>query len=275
MTKHGASIADDASDVAAAPNQPQQRTPSVEPAVSAVERPARRWPGMSSFARRRRRLAAAAAVQTPAEGETIQRAAQRCQDEPPRPLPQPADTEPDPDQDIDADPVNAGATPGQRPSRWVRALTFGAIPLAVLAACVGAAYLKFVTGTAHQAVRAADESVQAAKDSAIAILSYTPDTAQADLTAARDRLTGTFRDSYTSLTDDVVIPAAKDRHIAVTATVPAAASVSASTDHAVVLLFVNQAIIMGNDAPTATGSVVEVTLDKHGNRWLVSGFEPR
>ena len=39
---------------------------------------------------------------------------------------------------------------------------------------------------------ARDESVQAAKDSTIALLSYKPDTVEQQLTDARDRLTGEF-----------------------------------------------------------------------------------
>ncbi len=107
------------------------------------------------------------------------------------------------------------------------------------------------------------------------MLSYSPDTAQTTLTAARDRLTGSFRDSYTSLTNDVVIPGSKEKKISATATVPAAASVSASEDHAVVLVYVDQSVIVGDGAPSATASAVQVTLDKVGNRWLISGFDPK
>jgi Mce-associated membrane protein len=122
--------------------------------------------------------------------------------------------------------------------------------------------------------RARDTSVQAAKDSTVALLSYKPDTVEQQLTAARDRLTGQFRDSYTSLTHDVVIPGAKQKQISAVATVPAAASVSAKPNHAVVLVFVNQTVIVGRDAPTDTASAVRVTMDKIGDRWLISQFDP-
>ena len=85
--------------------------------------------------------------------------------------------------------------------------------------------------------------MQAAKDSTIALLSYKPDTVEQQLTAARDLLTGDFRDSYTSLTNDVVIPGAKQKQISAVATVPAMASVSANPRHAVVLVFVNQTVL--------------------------------
>jgi Mce-associated membrane protein len=107
------------------------------------------------------------------------------------------------------------------------------------------------------------------------MLSYTPDTASEKLKAARERLTGPFRDSYTSLTDDIVIPGAQQKRISATAKVTGAASVSVGGNHAMVMVFVDQTTVVGNDAPTDTDSVVQVTLDKIGNRWLISGFEPK
>lgn len=56
--------------------------------------------------------------------------------------------------------------------------------------------------------------------------------------------------------------------------VAAAASVSTSADRAVVLLFVNQTITVGKDAPTTAASSVRVTLDNINGRWLISQFEP-
>jgi Mce-associated membrane protein len=106
------------------------------------------------------------------------------------------------------------------------------------------------------------------------MLSYKPDSVDKDLTTARDRLNGTFRDSYTQLIHDVVIPGAKQKQILAKATVPAAASVSANEKHAVVLVFVNQTITVGNDPPTDTASSVRVTLDKVGGHWLISQFDP-
>jgi len=72
----------------------------------------------------------------------------------------------------------------------------------------------------------------------------------------------------------VVIPGAKQKHISAVAKVPAAASVSATPNHAVALLFVDQTVVVGPDQPTDTASSVRVTLDKIGGRWLISGFDP-
>jgi Mce-associated membrane protein len=76
------------------------------------------------------------------------------------------------------------------------------------------------------------------------------------------------------LTHDVVIPGAKQKQVSAVATVPAAASVRATADHAVVLLCVNQAVVVGQDASTTTASSVRVSLDKIGGRWLISQFDP-
>jgi Mce-associated membrane protein len=154
-------------------------------------------------------------------------------------------------------------------------VTYVALPLLVMGMAGGAGYLKYQDGSISDAQTAAMSSVQAATDGTVALLSYNPDTVQTTLTAARDRLTGPFRDSYTSLTNDVVIPGAQEKKISATATVPAASSVTASENHAVVLVFVDQSVIVGNDAPSATASAVRVTLDKTGDRWLISGFDPK
>jgi len=106
------------------------------------------------------------------------------------------------------------------------------------------------------------------------MLSYRPDAVDAQLGAARDRLTGAFRDSYTSVVDSVVIPGAKQKQVSAVATVPGVASVSATADHVVVLVFVDQTVIVGNGAPSSTSSAVGVTLNRTGERWLISGFHP-
>lgn len=177
------------------------------------------------------------------------------------------------DSDNDADDI---VTESQAPEAKRRHLVvYLVVPLLVMSMTVGAGYLKFRQSSVATAQAAAVSSVQAATDGTIALLSYRPDTAQATLTAARDRLTGSFRDSYTSLTNDVVIPGSTQKKISATATVPAAASVSATENHAVVLVFVDQSVIVGDGAPSATASAVQVTLDKVGSQWLISGFDPK
>ena len=172
---------------------------------------------------------------------------------------------------------NAEAVKPPKPKRetdWPRVVAFALLPALAFVLAVGAGVLKFMDSGVRDSNVAREKSVQAAKDSTVALLSYKPDTVEQQLTAARDRLTGTFKDEYTELTTNVVIPGAKQKQISAVASVPAAASVSADPGHAVALLFVNQTVIIGDGAPADTASSVRITLDKVGDRWLISKFEP-
>lgn len=179
------------------------------------------------------------------------------------------------DEHDGADSPRRVVNPATKGAQWARLWGYTILPALTLLLGAAAGYLSYQSVSEQAADRGREQSVLAAKDTAIAMLSYTPDTAEATLGAARDRLTGSFKDSYTSLTRDVVIPGAKQRNISATATVSAAASQSVTDGHASVLVFVNQEIVIGNDAPSTTTSAVEVTLDKIDNRWLVSGFDPK
>ncbi|MEO3757734.1 hypothetical protein ABGB19_05505 [Mycobacterium sp. B14F4] len=183
-----------------------------------------------------------------------------------------------------AEPVNAAepvtddsdpepAAPKRRID-WARVFAFGVIPAVALLLAAGAGYLKWMDNSVRNADTAAIESVQAAKDSTVAMLSYKPDTVEQQLNDARGLLTGEFQESYTGLINDVVIPGAKEKQISAVASVPAAASVSAEANKAVVLVFVNQTVVVGQDTPTDTASSVRVTLEKIDGRWLISQFDP-
>ena len=146
--------------------------------------------------------------------------------------------------------------------------------LAVVLA-VAAAWLFWDSAGRRGAVRAGDDAAQAARDAIVEILSYQPATAQQSLeSAARDRLTGKFRDDYTQLIKTVVLPDAVGKRITATAKVPAAAVVSADAHHVVVLAYIDQIMAVGSAAPTQTNSAVRVTMDNLDGRWLISGFDP-
>jgi Mce-associated membrane protein len=180
----------------------------------------------------------------------------------------------------DEESAEAKASENKPPVRRIRVtrgrqlLVFAAVPALAMLLAVGAGILRWQVFLAQATQAARVQSVQAATDSTVKILSYSPDTADKELPAARDLLTGTFRDAYTELTNGVVIPGAKQKNISAVANVPAVASVSATQNHAVVLVFVNQTITVGNEAPTSTASSVRVTLDKVHDRWLISQFDP-
>jgi Mce-associated membrane protein len=169
---------------------------------------------------------------------------------------------------------NGASVGAERRFRWTRAIAYGLLPALALLLAPAAGYLKWQDASAQDSQAAGADAVRAATDGTIALLSYKPETVEKDLEAARTRMTGTFLNAYTSLTHDVVIPGAKQKQVSAVATVPAAASVRATADHAVVLLCVNQAVVVGQDASTTTASSVRVSLDKVGGRWLISQFDP-
>jgi Mce-associated membrane protein len=163
----------------------------------------------------------------------------------------------------------------RRPIAWSRVLGYGVLPALALVLALAAGYFRWVVASADELALARTESVRVAGEDAAALLSYKADSADKDLNnAARDRLTGDFKDAYINLIRQVVIPGAKEKHISAVAKVNAAASVSASANHAVVLLFVDQTVTIGAGAPTDTQPVVRVALDKVNGRWLVSHFDP-
>jgi Mce-associated membrane protein len=171
-----------------------------------------------------------------------------------------------------AEPATAAAP--KRSIQWSRVVAFGLLPALALVLALGAGFLKWQASSVDNAEAAAEAAKRAATESTIALLSYTPDKVEEQLGAARDLLTGEFQQSYTDLTNDVVIPGAKEQQIAAVASVPAAAAVSAEPDRAVVLLFVNQTVNIGGQPPTDTASSVRVTLEKVDGRWLISQFDP-
>jgi Mce-associated membrane protein len=180
----------------------------------------------------------------------------------------------DPDEVDAVEVTRIHSEQNDRGISWGRVLAYGVLPIVALLLTTGAGYAKWNYSSAQASNAARIESVRAATDTAVAMLSYKSETVEKDLAAARDRLTGDLKQSYPSLIHDVVIPGSRAKQISTSANVAAAAPVSASGNHAVVLVFVNQTITMGNSAPTNTASSVRMTLDKTNGKWLVSQFDP-
>ena len=152
----------------------------------------------------------------------------------------------------------------RRSVNWSRVLVYGLLPGLALLLAMSAGLLKWKDSSIRGIDLARSQSVSAAKDSTVAVLTFRSDTVDRDVAAARERLTGGFLDTYNQRTQQELIPNAKQRRVIATASVPAAASESATANHAVVLLFVTQTVRIG-DAPRAdTGSSVRVKLDKIG-----------
>ncbi|KWX66306.1 hypothetical protein [Mycobacterium sp. NAZ190054] len=123
---------------------------------------------------------------------------------------------------------------------------------------------------------AAEESaVEAASSASAALLSYAPETIDADLSTAHSLMTGEFATYYGKFTADVVAPAARERGVKARAHVVDSALMELQPDQAKVLVFLNQETVSRErPEPSLTASSVVVTMTKVDGRWLVSSFEP-
>ena len=147
--------------------------------------------------------------------------------------------------------------------------------LAVIALvlAVAAGVLRWLTVVQDESDTARVESVQAAKDITAQMLSYETETVDQQLTAARDRMTGEFRGTYTAMINEV-IPAAHAQRIAAVADVLEAGTATAKPDRVELVLFVNQSVQVGDEMPKKHPSVARVTMVKDDGQWLMSEYEP-
>lgn len=151
-----------------------------------------------------------------------------------------------------------------------------AVPLIAVLLLLTAGWLLWDATSRRGAENAGRDAMAAAQQSIVAMGSYRPETAKESLTAAGDRLTGAFRDTYTQTVQTVVIPDATGKKMSSVVTVPAIGVVSAQRDRVVLLAYVNQVLTVGAGAkPDAitTPSRYRVTMDNVDGRWLIAGFE--
>jgi Mce-associated membrane protein len=136
-----------------------------------------------------------------------------------------------------------------------------------------------VTGFRYFDNRASEQArtqvVPVAQRTVEAMFTYNFKTVDAELPKAADNLTGSFRNDYLKLIKEAIAPGAKDKQLNVQATTQAAGVVSTEPARAVVMLYLNQ-VSTGKDSPQANISTsrVKVSLDKDGNRWMVSEVTP-
>lgn len=143
----------------------------------------------------------------------------------------------------------------------------------VFAILVG--WLAYGAAQDSAAETARTEARVAAEEQAVAMLAYTHEEVDAQTDAAAEGLTGDFRDEYLNLMRNIIAPGAKEKAISVQVSVQGSSVVSADSDRAVTLLFLNQ-ITTSSENPEAvtSGSRVRVELEKHDGRWLVSRLTP-
>jgi Mce-associated membrane protein len=149
--------------------------------------------------------------------------------------------------------------------------------VAVVAAAATAGYVYVTQYRVDVATdpAATAEVIQAATDGTIAVLTYKPDTIDADLAAAQSHLTGEFLTYYTEFGNDILKPATRDREVTTEAAVVGAADTEIGPDAATVLVFVNQQTVSRDrPEPAQSASSVLVDLTKVDGQWLISAFEP-
>ncbi|MCR1785133.1 hypothetical protein KVF89_21520 [Nocardioides carbamazepini] len=153
----------------------------------------------------------------------------------------------------------------------------GVLVLLLLAAAVLSAF------QAHRAAGLTDaraDALAAAKERVPTLLGYDAATLDADLAAAADQTTGDFRTDYGRILEEVVRPTATERGISTTAAVNAAGVVRGNSDQVVVLLFLTQTTNAtrgengGKGGTSVSGSRVEVTMARDGDRWRIAGLKP-
>ncbi|OBB17684.1 hypothetical protein A5761_10045 [Mycolicibacterium setense] len=170
-----------------------------------------------------------------------------------------------------SEPTVRQASSGAGFKHWA---LYAIVPFLTLGLVGTSAYFKYAAATVSESAVDGATALTAAKETAIVMLTYQPDTVRHTLDAARGRTTGQLRDEYVRLMNDVIIPGATADKISVTTTVPAASIVHAAPQNVVALLFIRQHISVGNDAPNNASSTVRMTMKEHDSSWLASTFDP-
>lgn len=162
--------------------------------------------------------------------------------------------------------------PARRASRAV------AVALAVVLA-VALAVLAFVVVLADrrgaEREHLASEAVVAAETAALAVLDYRPDTVAEDLAAAEPLLTRPFVDTFREQSRDVTIPRATAGKVTSRARSAGSALTALDGDQALVVVYLDRHTVDADAIPRVLQTVVDVTLVRDGDRWLVSAFTPR
>lgn len=164
--------------------------------------------------------------------------------------------------------------PGSGKLGWVAAALLAVL---FLASAGAAGTLYFTKYRTDQLVgeRAQQAALNAASTGSVAMLSYSPDTLDADFATARSHLTGDFLSYYSDFTQSIVTRAAQQKSVSTSAAVVRRALVNIEPDSATVLIFLNQTTASkDNPDGSFTTSSVKVGLERHDDTWLISSFDP-
>ncbi len=150
------------------------------------------------------------------------------------------------------------------------------LTIMVIAATVFAAgYFRYVYRPDMETDKAvAHQVVKAASDGAVALLSYSPDTLDRDLSNAKSRVSESYLAYYQQFADQIVGPAAQRGRVTTTATVVRAAVAELHSSSAVVIMFIKlKTASKEKPEPIVTSSTLRVTVIKAKSSWLIEKFE--
>lgn len=162
------------------------------------------------------------------------------------------------------------ASVGRNPQRLLIALVAVGVVLAGL--------LVALVWTVHrhdESVTAGQDAQRVAGQEVVALLSYDYHTARQDLPPVLNSLAGPFKDQYSQLLNQTVIPAAEQQQITTRTSLAGSSITSESPDHVELLMFLNQtSVVPSQPQPQLEGSRAKVTLDLVDGQWKVSGLTP-
>ena len=148
--------------------------------------------------------------------------------------------------------------------------------LVVLVLLAGAAAVAVTLAERREQVLsdARTAAVEQARTAAVTVLSYDHETLDEDFAAALALSTGEFEQEYARTSEAAVRPVAEETRAVVEADVVSAGVVSAGPQEVRVLLFVNQTTTSTRaDGPRTDQNRVRMTMQKVGDRWLVSAVD--
>ena len=196
---------------------------------------------------------------------------------PPSPAPTPEAAAPTPAPEPAPSPEPAPAPePAPRPRQSLGGGLVAAIAVTGLGVAMLIAALLWTTVKLHNADAVTDAratALAAAKTFSIELATYDYHTLDRDFGAVIDHSTGTFKSDFTKASKDLE-PLITKYQATSTGRVAAAGVQDASTDNAVVVLFVDQTVKNSSaTTPRLDRNRLRVTLVHSGNGWLASKVE--
>jgi len=145
----------------------------------------------------------------------------------------------------------------------------------LIVVCTGDGFLWWNNRSDSQAQAAETAAEAAANESIPLVLSYNYVDLDRYAARATSKTTGPFAVDLKKLLDTQVLPAARAKNIATQTSVQGTATVTASANTVVLLMFIDQTTRMADAAaPKIEGARLQVTMTNQNDSWLISGLKP-